>query len=116
MGHRLRAKVQFVEIKKIHAELSACRALLVIDHKQKVLPCSYREGQVEYFGKRGMSLLGAMLVRRVVRDGKVGLEYIFFDCIVERYSSQDNMQVLGVLTSLLPHIKELYPEITELSI
>jgi hypothetical protein len=97
-------------------ELSTEKALLVIDHKQKVLPMSYREGQVEYFGKRGMSLLGAMLVRRVVRDGKVGLEYVFFDCIVERYSSQDNMQVLGVLTSLLPKIKQLYPEITEISI
>jgi hypothetical protein len=52
-----------------------------------------------------MGLLGAMRVRRVEQDGKAGLEYILFvDCIVERYSSQDNMQVLGVLTSLPPLI------------
>ena len=41
-----------------------------------------REGQVEYFGKRGMSLLGFMLVRRVTKkykDGEdvEGLEYRF---------------------------------------
>jgi hypothetical protein len=41
-----------------------------------------------------MSLLDAMLVRHVESDDKVGLEYIFFDCIVERYSIKDNMQVL----------------------
>jgi hypothetical protein len=53
---------------------------------------------VEYFGKRGikggMSLLGVVLVRRVGRDGKIGVEYLesfFFDCIVERYLSQGNM-------------------------
>jgi hypothetical protein len=43
-----------------------------------------------------MSSLGAMLVRHIERDGKVGLEYIVFECIVERYSSQDNIEVLGV--------------------
>jgi hypothetical protein len=66
-----------------------------------------------------MSLLGVVLVRRVGRDGKVGveqLESLFFDCIVERYSSRDNMQVLGVLTLLLPIIKAQSPNITEISI
>jgi hypothetical protein len=84
MAHRLRAKVQFVAIKKIRSELSTHNALLVIDHKQNVLPQSYEEGQVEYFGKRGMSLLGAMLVRKVERnDGKACLEYYFYNIVVE---------------------------------
>jgi hypothetical protein len=117
MAHRLRAKVQFAAIKKIRSELSTHNALLVMDHKQKVLPQAYREGQVEYFGKRGMSLLGAMLVRKVIRDdGEACLEYHFFDIAVERYSSQDNMQVLGILTSLLPFIKEQFPGIAEITI
>jgi hypothetical protein len=71
---------------------------------------------VKHFGKRGMSLLGAVLVSCVERDGKVGLEYVFLDCIVERYSSQDNMQVHGVLTLLLHLIKAQYPDTTEISI
>jgi hypothetical protein len=37
----------------------------------KSLPVAYREGQVEYLGKGGISLLGAILVRRVERDCKV---------------------------------------------
>jgi hypothetical protein len=32
---------------------------------------------------------------------RLDFEYVFFDCIVERYLSQDNMQVLGVLKPLL---------------
>jgi hypothetical protein len=68
------------------------------------------------FGKRGMSLLGAMLVKPVERDSKVSLGYAFFHCIVERYSTQDNMQVLEVMASLLPLIKAKYPEITAISI
>lgn len=63
-----------------------------------------------------MSLLGAMLGRRVVRDGNVGFEYIFFDCIVERYLRQDNIQILGAQTSPLPLIKDLNPEITDFTI
>jgi hypothetical protein len=63
-----------------------------------------------------MSLLGKMLVRRVERDSRVGLEYEFFHCIVERYSRQDIMQVLGVMASLLPLIKAQYPGITAISI
>jgi hypothetical protein len=52
-----------------------------------------------------MSFLGVMLVRRFKRSGKVGV-----------YLSQDNRQVLGVLTLLVPLIKAQYPNITEISI
>jgi hypothetical protein len=91
------------------------KALLVIDHKETVI--QYREGQIEYSGKHGMSLLGAMLVsRRVEGDSSVGLGYIFFDCTVKIYSSQDNMQVLGVLSSLLRLTKVQCLDITEISI
>ena len=55
---------------KLLASITNEKAGLWIDHKQKVLPMIYREGQVEYFGKKGMSLLGAMLVRRVERATK----------------------------------------------
>jgi hypothetical protein len=57
MAHRLRAKVQSAAIKNIYQELSTQKALLVIDHKQKVLPVVYMKWQVEYFRKRGMTYL-----------------------------------------------------------
>ena len=38
--------------------------LIVVENEQKTSQMKYREGQVEYFGKIGMSMLGTMLVQR----------------------------------------------------
>ena len=48
MGHRLRATVQISGISKIKTSLKVNpnRVLVVMDHKQKVLPMKFREGQV----------------------------------------------------------------------
>ena len=50
----------------------------------------YPEGQLEYFGKKGISLLGAMLLRRIVKKIKdkdvIGLEYFLYDTIIQNYS------------------------------
>ena len=35
--------------------------LIVVENEQKTSQMKYREGQVEYFGKIGMSMLGTML-------------------------------------------------------
>ena len=45
MGHRMRAKVQFAAIIQVYKELTVNNALVVFDHKQKVLPRQHREGQ-----------------------------------------------------------------------
>jgi hypothetical protein len=79
MAYWLRAKVQFVAIKKIYSGLSTQKAVLAIDHKQKVSPVAFREGRLDYIGKPGVSLLGAMLVRRVESDDV--LVYVLFDSI-----------------------------------
>jgi hypothetical protein len=59
-----------------------------MDHKQKVLPMMFREGQVEYFRKRGMSLLSAMMVQRTTREikgeMKTGLEYLFIGIVINK--------------------------------
>ena len=63
MAHRVRAVAQFVKIEKEKTKFTDRSCGLWFDHKQKVLPMRFREGQMEYFGKRGMYLLGAMLIR-----------------------------------------------------
>jgi hypothetical protein len=64
VGHWVRAVSHFAEIESILDSLTDTSGAIVINHKQKVLPQQNKEGQVEYFGKRGtMSLLGAMLIR-----------------------------------------------------
>jgi hypothetical protein len=114
MGHRARA--QFYEIKLLYQRLSNDEVLIIIDHKQKILGMKYREGQVEYFGKQGMSLLGAMMAQRVRmadKNGAVrpGLRRIHFDLIFDQCKSQDSRQVLGALQELFRYIKDKYPEI-----
>ena len=65
-----------------------------------------------------MSLLGAMLVRRVVKKIKdkdvIGLEYIFYDTIIQNYSSQDNLQVQAIVRTLITKIKDDYNNINKL--
>jgi hypothetical protein len=65
--------------------------------------------QEEYFSKKGMSLLGFMVMIKAtkieeVQEGHkifhkkiVYLEYYFFDTVVENYSAQDHIQVASLL-------------------
>jgi hypothetical protein len=116
-AHRLRAKVQFYEIHKLKEEwlkADSSRFLIVMDHKQKVLGMKYREGQVEYFGKKGMSLLGTMQVRWVVDiNGDGGFQYAFVDYVVKGYSGQDHIQVCAVIQQMVQLIQEKQPETKE---
>ena len=118
LAHQVRAYAQFSKLKEETSRFTNKRCGLVFDHKQKILPFRFREGQVEYFGKRGMSLLGFMLIRRVrntVKGVEVeGLSYQFYDVVVENYSSQDNVQVLSILDAIVDQIHEDFPEIDEL--
>ena len=86
----------------------------MIDHKQKILPMMLREGMIQYFGKRGISLLGAMLVRKVVRDGNAGFEYVFYDTLVKHYNTQDTTQVSDAFDILVERIKADFPELTDI--
>ena len=86
MAHRLRAKVQFAAIdgmKNWVYEHPECRVMIVLDHKQKILNMRYREGQVEYFGKKGMSLLGTIIIEGVRNDPNAKWSYNFVDYIVK---------------------------------
>jgi hypothetical protein len=64
------------------------------------------EAQVEYYGKKGMSLLGVMFTRWITvkrKDGtsQSGYEYQFYSLIPKNYSGQDNVQVASLMESLM---------------
>ena len=61
-AHQMRGYAQFAKLKQEIARFSEKQCGLWFDHKQKINPMHYCEGQIEYFGRRGMSLLGFMLV------------------------------------------------------
>ena len=119
MAHRVRAVAQFAQLRKETLGFSEEVCGLWLDHKQKILPQIFREGHVEYFAKRGMSLLGCMLVRRVTRENSAGnqitgLTYNFYEVVINKYSDQDHVQVLGVLDAIIHKIQNDFPKIKHL--
>ena len=54
---------------------------------------------MDYFGKKGMSLLGTMEVvgTTTEADGQPALKYNFVDYIVQGYSGQDHVQVAALV-------------------
>ena len=55
MSHRVRSKIQFIAIEELKQWILDDidkRIMIVLYHKQKILPMEYREGLVEYYGKR----------------------------------------------------------------
>ena len=67
-----------------------------------------------------MSLLGFMLImgtEKVIKGETVkGIAYHFYDVVVDKYSSQDNVQVLGIVQEMLTRIKQDFPSIEELTL
>lgn len=118
MAHSMRARVQFHAIQKVKEKLKEDQTsiLIVIDHKQKILQQKYREAQVDYFGKKGMSLLGAMAVQYVEKDDKEGYEYHFLDFIFKGYSGQDNIQVASALDAIVKQVALRFPVVKEIII
>ena len=73
------------EISQLVVSNNSSTVLVVFDHKEKVLPLRYRKGQIQYFGKRGFSLLGLMACFRS--------EKIFYVIVIRGYSTQDSLQI-----------------------
>lgn len=116
MAHGVRAKVQFAAIKETKEKMKVDpnTILIVIDHKQKILPLKYREGQAEYFGKKGMSLLGAMIVRWVETEDCKGYEYRFSDYVFKGYAGQDNTQVAAAIEVIVNQVHKTYPYVKQI--
>lgn len=129
MAHRLRAKVQFNAIEKIKKSLyyDPTRLYIGIDHKQKILQMRFREGQVDYYGRKGMSDLGAMIdqwderkIKAKSDNGKTveievgGFEHSFIDFVFKNYTGQDHTQVAAAIEQLVSHVHQKYPEVREI--
>ena len=65
------------------------------DFAQKVLPMRYREGQREYFGKKGMSLHIDVIFRKNQEDL---LKYVYFTCL---FRCKQSAAVLNISEKVL---------------
>ena len=83
---------------------------------KKILQTKYREGQVEYFGKKSMSVLRTMLVQWKLRSSinigeeKIfqGFKYIFTNYVFKGYSGQDHVKVASIIKELVKKVKEQF--------
>eukprot|EP00559_Dactyliosolen_fragilissimus_P007958 CAMPEP_0184871406 /NCGR_PEP_ID=MMETSP0580-20130426/40701_1 /TAXON_ID=1118495 /ORGANISM="Dactyliosolen fragilissimus" /LENGTH=1005 /DNA_ID=CAMNT_0027374063 /DNA_START=1121 /DNA_END=4139 /DNA_ORIENTATION=- len=114
---------KFVDQVKSSLKEDPSTALIVMDHKQKILQMKYREGQVEYYGKKGMSMLGTMVVQWITKSTSVkengvnvqkevgGFQYKFVDYVFKGYAGQDHTQVASAIEKILERVKEHNPEV-----
>ena len=116
MAHRMRALVQFAEIERIKISLKTNpqKLLIITDHKQKILQMEYCEGQVEYYGKKGKSCLGTMVVQWVKKNDHWGYSYQFIDIVFKGYDGQDNVQEAVSVEMLVKHIHSKFPGTKEI--
>ena len=110
-AHHVRWKVQRTGYSKLQYELDPEEVIVVLDHKQKIISMRNREGQIEYFGKKGMSFCGANIIRKVIKKGVVGYEHFYFDFIIDGYQEQDHIQVAAIIQVMLDEVKKKFPDV-----
>ena len=110
-SHLLSANVQFSAIEKIMQSIKTNPSIIymVPDHKQNVLQMRYQEGQVDYYGKIGMSLLVFMEINWKVDGDVSGFEYSFVDYVIKGYSDQDHVQVAFLIRSAVDTVQDRHP-------
>ncbi|XP_040564364.1 uncharacterized protein [Lepeophtheirus salmonis] len=103
MAHQLRSRAQFNAIEEVVEWLKgdSSRILVVIGHKQKVLPMKYCEGQIEYYRKKAMNVIGTNEIRWVVKDdGKMIFQHTFVNYVIKGYGRQDYILTAALLNEL----------------
>lgn len=96
--HVFRGVWQTQAFRTLLDEVSPGTAVIVIDHKQKIEPVNFRESSAQYYGKKGISLLGAAVIWRTETKGQLFTHYI--DTIICQ-NKQDAYQVQAVIENIL---------------
>ena len=114
ISHLVRVCHESMYFNEAVANLPLNTALLQADHKMKVPPLFSRESQVEFYGKKGMTLFGALIIWR---NHAGELEYssqMFFATSSD--STQDCFSTLGYLEQILIEFAMLVPHIEKIQI
>jgi len=104
--HVMRGAWQNREVEEVIKHLEVGEVLVTLDHKQKIEAVNFNESSEEYYGKKGISLLGFVLRWRDSSGGCI--ETHFIDA-VSCNSKQDALQVQNILSKVLPMVKTIIP-------
>ena len=126
MGHRIRVTNQKLHITRlIDGMKERCRrgrksseALVVLDYKMKFDAAYYREKAVDYYGKRGISWRGSMVMLFAFNEKAKGpvLQRIYFDDASFEDNKQDSLAVMSLIEHLLSGIRTSLPHIKHVSL
>ena len=81
--------------------------LIVVDYPQKFMPIWFRESQIKYFGKKGLSWHLSVAITREDDKYAVGTYVHMLD-----YTPQDQMTVCSLLQDVISTIKQNKPKVT----
>ena len=109
--HVVRGVVMNRAIARVMDDLPVGTLLIIVDHKQKIQPISFNESSEEYYGKKGISLLGFLVRWREDEGGDLNTRYVD---VVSNNGTQNAHQVQALLNAVLPSIKDLVPSATQL--
>jgi hypothetical protein len=109
-AHVARGVWQALKMNEIVDNLKVGEAVLLLDHKMKVQPQSRAESTVDFYGKVGMSLLGAWLRFRLVPGGPI---FTVFVDTVTMPAHQNAPQVQAVLSFLVEFFRAHLPGVTK---
>ena len=110
MKHILRSVKQDEAKQYAMENLSSETAFWLSDWAQKILPSSFREGQREYFGKKGMSLHVDVFLKRTANNDLVKHTYL---TSISR-CDQDVLETLCVAEHVIKQFKKDFPHINSL--
>ena len=106
MHHILRSVKQHEAKKYAFSQLDENTRLWLSDWAQKVIPVLFREGQREYFGKRGMSLHIDLLFRKV---DNILSKNVYHTAISK--CDQDSRDTLCISSHVIKQMKSDFPEL-----
>jgi hypothetical protein len=105
--HVARAVWQSAAVQDLFETLQPGHFVVIVDHKQKLEPINMNESSEDYYGKKGMSLLGVAFRFRATVGGPIQTE--FLDCILVN-GKQNGYQVQTVLGKVMSLLRVNHPE------
>lgn len=104
IGHRWRSKTQRKSFHSYTQSLGQYEAVALIDYKMKIEPVYRDEVQSKYYGKSGLTLLGAVVYYRLDHDVKK----FYYYCLGGSDRSQDSELTSFIVATLLTRLSELH--------
>lgn len=109
--HIVRSKNQLRAKNHVISSLDGSKAIVMLDWAMKFLPRKFREGQTDWFGKRGVNWHIAVCLI----NGESGLQAMTYVHLFPSPVAQDAFTTASILCDIVSDLSTLKPEIKDVS-